>query len=309
MKYLIISFAFIFLSITNYAQETSLAELLGYPTGAKLLIVHADDAGVSHSTNQAVIDAFEKGYISSTAIMVPCPWFPEIAKYANEKPQFDYGIHLTFSSEWHTYKWEGVASSDKIKSLLTPEGYFYSTTEGAVKYSKPEEVEIEMRAQIDKAIAAGIKPSHFDSHMITIFGNAELFKIYLKLGKEYKIPVFLPRNYSYSDELTELSELNDHYFIDSVYEAGPDIKPADWEKHYTKILENLTPGVHELIFHLANYSDETKAMTQGHDYYNAEWRKRDVEFASGKNFQNTLKKNNIIIITWKQIQAALYPLK
>jgi predicted glycoside hydrolase/deacetylase ChbG (UPF0249 family) len=305
---LIITFQLIILSFSvAHAQKTGLAELLGYAPDAKLLIIHADDAGVSHSTNQAVFDAFEKGNINSTAIMVPCPWFPEIATYAGKHPEFDYGIHLTFSSEWFTYKWGGVASSDKIRSLLTRDGYFYATTEEAVKASKPAEVETELRAQIDKVIAAGIKPSHFDSHMLTTFGSPELFKIYLKLGEEYKVPVFLPKSYSLTPEFLEIPELKNHYFIDVVFEAPTEINPAHWDEYYTNLLHDLKPGVNELIFHLAYYTDETKAMTQGHDYYNADWRKRDTDFAASENFRKTLRENNIILITWKQIQMALYP--
>src|SRR3954470_10412848 len=86
------------LYFNSYSQEKNLAEKLGYSKDAKLLILHADDVGLSHSENSATVTAFEKGGISSASIMVPCPWFPEIAAYAKQHPEFDWGIHLTFTS-------------------------------------------------------------------------------------------------------------------------------------------------------------------------------------------------------------------
>src|SRR6266550_441652 len=107
LKLFISLFAYTFICINMYGQQT-LAEKLGYPKDAKLLIVHADDAGLSHSEDSATIAAFEKGAINSSSIMVPCPWFPEIATYAKQHPEFDWGIHTTFTSEWKNYKWDGV---------------------------------------------------------------------------------------------------------------------------------------------------------------------------------------------------------
>lgn len=95
------------ISPAGLAQNTlTLAEKLGYPKDSKLLIVHADDLGLSHSTDSAVIRAFEEKAITSGSIMVPCPWFPEIAEYVKKNPGLDVGIHLTLTAEWEFYKWE-----------------------------------------------------------------------------------------------------------------------------------------------------------------------------------------------------------
>src|SRR6478752_1105787 len=112
-KYFILLLA-LQLYFNSYSQEKKLAEKLGYSKDAKLLILHADDVGLSHSEDSATITAFNKGGITSASIMVPCPWFPEIAAYAKQHPELDWGIHLTFTSEWKNYKWDGVASSNEI---------------------------------------------------------------------------------------------------------------------------------------------------------------------------------------------------
>src|SRR6185295_9390157 len=142
--------------IYTYGQKT-LAEKLGYPKDSKLLIIHADDLGLSHSEDSATITALGKKGANSASIMVPCPWFTEIAGYAKQHPEVDWGIHLTLTSEWKNYKWGGVSSSNEIPSLLGKDGYMYASVEDFGKNAKPGEVEKEIKAQIEKAISSGIK--------------------------------------------------------------------------------------------------------------------------------------------------------
>jgi predicted glycoside hydrolase/deacetylase ChbG (UPF0249 family) len=305
MKRITLIILFIGSAMTLIAQNINLQEQLGYDANAKLLIIHADDAGVSQATNQAVADAFAKEGINSTAIMVPCPWFPQMAEYAWQHPEQDYGLHLTFTSEWANYKWGGVAPSSEISSLLTRFGYFYETNPDAVNFAIPEEVEIELRAQIEKALAAGIKPSHFDTHMNTVFGNADLLRIYMKLGKEYKVPVMLTGNTNYPDEL-QIPEIENYPKI-NVYSPGPDVKPEDWNSFYLQTVHSLQPGVSEIIVHLAYDNEETRAMTSNLDDWDAKWRQRDMDLVMSREFADALKENNIQLIRWKDIQKVMYP--
>src|SRR5918993_3226454 len=133
------------------AQDRTLAERLGYPKDAKLLIVHADDLGMTHSVNAATIKAFETGLVNSGSIMVPCPWLSEIATYARANPQADLGLHLTLTSEWTSYRWGPVTPKDRVKSLLDKDGYLYLTESEAASKIDPKEVELEIRAQIERA--------------------------------------------------------------------------------------------------------------------------------------------------------------
>lgn len=297
---------FIFLSLITwhiYAQNNpDLAEKLGYDNNAKLLIIHADDLGVAHSQNRASIDAYEKGGVNSASIMVPCPWFPEIAKYAREHPDFDLGLHLTLTSEWNYYKWGGVSSSDDIASLLNDEGYFYATTEEVAKNARPEEVELEIRAQIEKALAAGIKPTHLDSHMGSMFATPELFKIYLKVGAEYDIPVFIPINYANAnpDFAPLIKEVE--YPVDNLTMAPTETSPDKWNDFYLQAISNMKPGLNEIIVHLAHDDNEMLAVTAGHEYFDAKWRQRDYEFVTSDAFKKALDKNNIKLVTWKEIK-------
>jgi predicted glycoside hydrolase/deacetylase ChbG (UPF0249 family) len=148
MKYLtmLALLATILISFDAYSQPKNLAEKLGYPKDAKLLIIHADDAALSPTVDSAVISAFEKGEINSASIMVPCPDFPQLAAYAKQHPEYDWGIHLTFTSEWKNLKWPGVAPASEIKSLLDQNGNLYATNEEVRKSATLEDIEMEMRS-------------------------------------------------------------------------------------------------------------------------------------------------------------------
>src|ERR1043165_3064905 len=170
-------------------QEKTIAERLGYPRDAKLLIVHADDLGMAHSVNAATMKAFETGLVNSGSIMVPCPWLPEIAAYARANPQADLGLHLTLTSEWTQFRWGPVSAKDRVASLLDPNGYFRLTETDAAQYADPKEVELELRAQIERARSLGIVPTHLDSHMGTLYQNKALFDVFMRVARENKLPV------------------------------------------------------------------------------------------------------------------------
>src|SRR6267154_5385619 len=132
----------------------SLSEKLGFARDAKLLIIHADDVGMTHSVNVATIKALDTGLVNSASLMVPCPWFPEIADYAKSHPDTDFGLHLTLTSERVYYRWSPVAAADKAPSLVDANGYFHHDWEHNV-HVNPKDVEVELRAQIQRALAMG----------------------------------------------------------------------------------------------------------------------------------------------------------
>jgi predicted glycoside hydrolase/deacetylase ChbG (UPF0249 family) len=292
----------------SYSQEKNLAEKLGYPKDAKLLILHADDAGLSHSKDSATITAFEKGGITSASIMVPCPWFPEIAAYAKQHPEFDWGIHLTFTSEWKNYKWDGVVSSSEIPSLIDKNGYMYTSVEEFGKNAKPEDVEKEIKAQIEKATSFGIKLTHLDNHMGSILASPEMIAVYQKMGKEYRLPILVPMNMirMMAPQMAKFVDTNNVVIVDNFVSAYPAIAVDKWKEFYNQTLQNLKPGLNEIIFHLAYDNDEIKAISIDHPDYGAAWRQRDLDYVTSNEFKNLLKQNDIHLITWGDIQKVMY---
>ena len=306
-RFLLMFISFLLISQSYGQNKKNLAEKLGYPKDAKLLIIHADDAGVSHAEDMATITAFKNGDITSSSIMVPCPWFPEIAAYAKSHPKLDFGIHITLTSEWKNYRWQGISPYNSIPSLIDKKGYFYPSEKDVANYANPIEVEKEVRAQIKRAISFGVNITHLDSHMGSIFQTPELFKVYLKLGREFKLPVFIPRNMiNQYPELKKMIPL-ETILVDNLYMMSDGVNSKNWFKAYKKMIESMPPGLNELIVHLAFANDEMKAITSEHPNFGATWRQRDYNFITSSNFKKLLKDNSIILVNWSQIKRLSYP--
>jgi chitin disaccharide deacetylase len=301
-KYILV-FAMLFATkITLMAQE-NIATRLGYSSDAKLLIMHADDLGVTHSVNAASIEAFGDGGISSASIMVPCPWFSEIAAYASIHPELCWGLHLTLTSEWKHYKWDGVASSDQIPSILNEQGYMYDKVIDVVSHAQLAEVELEIRAQVDKALAAGIKVSHLDSHMGVLFATPELFEIYTRVGNDYEIPVMIPgaRVPPSWDMKSLLGPI--HYPLDKLIMMGQ--MSSDWQQMYDDMVDQIVPGLNEIIVHLGYDDAEMQAVMMEHPDFGASWRQKDLNYVMSDHYKNKLKEANIQMVSWKQVKEAL----
>lgn len=292
------------MQVVSYAQQTkTLAERLGYPKDAKLLIIHADDLGLSHSTNVAVMSAFEKKGITSGSMMVPCPWFPEIADYIKKNPGLDVGIHLTLTAEWSFYKWGGVASSKDTPGLLNKYGYFYASNEELGKTATPEEVEKELRAQIEKVLAMGIVPTHLDNHMGSLLVNPQLLKVYIKLAKEYQLPILVPSVYVGMMPPDIIKLLDDGIVkVDNLFMMTPNVATGKWSEPYNKAIAAMKPGLNEIIVHLSLDNDEMRAIEAGHTDFGSAWRQKDLDYVLSGEFKEVLKENNITLITWKEIK-------
>src|SRR5436305_5231128 len=195
LKALVVAVACVLLTRSGTAQSNgrTVQERLGYPAGTRLLVLHADALGMAHSVNRATFEALEKGWISSSSILVPCPWFPEVARWARAHPEADLGIHLALTSEWTTFRWRPLSGAAEVPSLLDPDGYFPIVETTVAAGASAPEVEKELRAQIDKAKAAGIRLSHLDSHMGSLFQTAPLFEVYRRLGAAYSLPLLIER--------------------------------------------------------------------------------------------------------------------
>ena len=283
------------------AQERTLTERLGYPADAKLLIVHADDLGMSHSVNAATMKAFETGLVNSASIMVPCPWLSEIAAYARANPQADLGLHLTLTSEWTPFRWGPVTSKDRVSSLLDKDGYFRLTESEAAKFADPKEVEMEIRAQIEKAKALGIVPTHLDSHMGTLYQSKALFEVFLRVAREYKLPVRVAKAWFPRADFLPTTLTATDVYIDHTLDINAGVEPQNWAGFYSDALRNLKPGVTEVIIHLAYDDGEMRGATFDHPAWGAAWRQRDFEFFTSDAFRKLLEENKIKLITWREI--------
>src|SRR6266478_1667308 len=300
-KYAAVCLLFLFAASGTRAQNKTVAERLGYSSDSKLLIVHADDLAVAHSVDAASFDALNKNAVTSASIMVPCAWLTEVASYAKDHPDADLGLHLTLTSEWKTYRWGPLESRDKVPSLYDLSGYLWPETAPAATNEKSQEAEREIRAQIERAIALGIHPTHLDSHMGVLFSTPELFAVYIKVAHEYKLPFLAVRIPNAPAQFFSLLSDKD-VLTDSVVIANPTVHANEWRDFYVNAVKNLKPGLTEMIVHLGHDDAELQAVTLDHPDYGSAWRQRDYEVMTGPEFKKVLQENNVILVKWKDLK-------
>ena len=286
-------------------QLHNLSELLGYKKNDKLLIIHADDLGLSSSVNQASFDALNNKYVNSASVMIPAPNTIEVADYFNENPDIDLGLHLTFTSEWKDYKWHGISQKDSISSLINSNGNFYEKKKDVIKNANPEHIRKELQAQIEYAISIGIKPTHLDSHEGVLFFSPEFFKIYLEVSEKNRLPVFVPKLLAphFNNDFPQPKNL----VVVKMYMADKNISFDNWPEYYESLINNLEPGLNEMIFHLGLDNNEMKKITSNRVAFGSKWRNLDYNVVSSPEFKASLIKNDIKLVTWREIKEILYP--
>ncbi|HZE09579.1 MAG TPA: polysaccharide deacetylase family protein [Gemmatimonadaceae bacterium] len=287
------------IAATLSAQTKTIAERLGYPADSKLLILHADDLGVAHSEDVASFDALDRGAVSSASVMMPTPWVTEVANYFKAHPDADIGLHLTLTAEWQTYRWGSVAPRDKVPSLLDSAGIFPNDEKIVAANAKPAEVEIELRAQIERALALGIHPTHVDSHMGSLFTTPALIATYVKVAHEYHLPFLALKGSPLAGPGAGLSPRD--IVLDAVIIAGDDVPRDKWKEFYLNAIAGIKPGLTEMIVHLGHDDAELQAITVNHEPYGAAWRQRDYDMVRSAEFRKALADNHVILVKWKDL--------
>lgn len=284
------------------SSDKTLAERLGYSRGDRLLIVNADDAGMCHSANLAVMDSVQRGLVSSATLMVPCGWFPELAAYARETPGAPFGVHLCHTAEWKKYRWGSVAPADKVPGLLDKDGYLWAGVQQVYANASPEEALLEGRAQVRRALAAGVDVTHLDSHMGTLQLHPDFIPVYLQLAKEFDLPVRMASQETLArrgyPQVRETFTTNGIVFPDYfIYEELAN-ESKDVKGFWLDIVKNLKPGVTELYIHPAIASDELKSIT-------GTWHIRNQEyevFTTDADMKALVKENGVRLISYRPLR-------
>ncbi len=324
MKFL---FVFILMSLVYMenltAQEKTYAERLGFESGKKVVILHVDDLGMSYSSNAGAIKAITEGLANSGSMMMPCPWVPGMVRYMKSHPGMDIGLHLTLTSEWDDYRWGPVAGVNGVPTLVDDQGKLWDNVGLVVKNATPEDVEKEIRAQIDLALRMGIQPTHVDSHMGTVFATPEFIQIYVRLGMEYGIPVLLPAGHNtiisrdFKDQPGMMDQIR--AIGKKLWDAGLPVvddvvsDSYDWKlpegvektdanlqayktKKYIERFEEMKPGITVVIMHCTEPSDVFKHITPS-----GETRKGDLLAMLDPQLREYIEKEGIILTTWREL--------
>ena len=304
--------------------DSTYAERLGYPKGAKLLILHVDDAGMSYDSNEGAIAALTKGVANSCSVMMPCPWVPGFVRFLKEHPSIDAGLHLTLTAEWKDYRWAPLAGKSSVPGLTDTTGALWSSVEAVVKNASADEVEKELRAQIERAEQMGFKPTHFDSHMGTLFATPAFLERYIKLGIEKNTPVMFPGGHDVlirqqaglpDAQVQQLQALGKMLWaaklpvLDDLHNMSYDWKiPADIAgddkklqsfktAKYIDALRLLKPGVTMMIMHCTATTEVFPHISDSGPV-----RKGDLLAMLDPAFRAALKKEGIVLTTWRELK-------
>jgi predicted glycoside hydrolase/deacetylase ChbG (UPF0249 family) len=288
---------------------------LGYSVDDRVVIVHADDIGMCQASISAFQELWEFGIISSGAVMVPCSWFPSVAKTFKKNPEVDLGVHVTLTSEWETYRWGPISTRDPSSGLMDDDGYFFKTTEEIQHKGDPESVRKEIKAQIEKALSSGISLTHIDTHMGSV-GSLNFIPAYLSLASYYGIPAMLMRldkggwiELGFNNETAMLAE----QMVQQLEEQGIPLVDAidgleldaaetteERIKHAKQVLGSLNKGITHFIIHPSKDTPELRAIT-------SDWRCRvsDYNAFKSRELRNFIENNGIHVIGYKALKDLL----
>ncbi len=285
---------------------------LGFSSNDRVVIFHADDVGMCHSSIPAFQELFEQGSLTSGATMVPCAWFPAVAAYCRQHPKTDMGVHLTFTSEWESYRWGPLSTTEVASGLIDEEGYFYRTTAEVQKYANSAYIQNEVMAQIERALQAGIDVTHIDMHMGAM-QHPKFLPPYIEAGRKYQIPMLAPR-------LTEerLKQWDNPKVVAKIKQVLHQIEAEGFPiiDHFrqmplsksiddrlmaaTHTLETLEPGLTHFIVHPTKDTAEIRAITP-------DWPARVADYHTfiHDELGDYITKSPLQVIGYRQLREAM----
>jgi hypothetical protein len=260
------------------------------------LIIHADDLGMARSINRATFDALECGAVTSASVMVPCPHFAEVADWASSHPDADLGIHLTLTSDaWAQPGWGPLTLPELVPSLVAPSGRFWPDADTFRRNARLEEVEIEAAAQVEAAVAAGVAPTHLDSHMFAMARSADLAGVLARVARRFGIPCL--------DILRRPSEAPDplrptfaRVIVANVHDPGESAMV-----HWERLLDQCRPGLNELIVHCGEDGDELRSMMGETRAFGAAARQGDTVALLDPAFAAAIAQRGIDLMSWRDL--------
>jgi chitin disaccharide deacetylase len=289
--------------------QKSFAERLGWKPTDVAVILHVDDVGMSHSSNLGAIESVEKGVATSWSVMMPCPWVPEIAKYLKQHPEVDSGLHLTLTSEWSLYRWPPLAGKPQVPGLVDEEGCLWQGVAQVAAHATPDEIEAEIRAQVERAERLGLPITHLDSHMGTLFARPDYFERFAKVGIEKGIPILAiggHGTYALKENPEAAEKLRP--WIPKIWNAGLPViddlhtdsygwKPEEKTEKLLALLRVLKPGVTEILFHASIPTEDFPLITSS-----SQSRLADTRALTDPAVKKLIQERGIILTTWRELK-------
>jgi len=270
--------------------------LLGYPEDARLLIINADDFGMCHAVNAAITDALTRGAVSSTSLMVPCPWAPHAMRFLRDHPELPFAVHLTLTCDFTTYRWGPVVPWDRVPTLVDANGHFRLLDErdALLAGARLDEVELEFRSQIETVLRAGMQPSHLDWHCLADGGREDIFALTVALATSYGLALRVHEREHAGTIQRKGLPVVDHPVLAS-YRLAPEEKRA----RYIQLLRELPAGLSEWAVHPGLGDAEAQALEP--DSWQV--RRADYDFFLSPSVQGVIEEEGIIVLDYRTLQA------
>jgi chitin disaccharide deacetylase len=287
--------------LNSMAPDSQTNQLLGYPADARLLIVNADDFGMCHAVNEAIVGTLKAGIVRSTSLMVPCPWMLQATHFLADHPEIPFGIHLTAISDSANNRWRPLTTREEAPSLLD-EGllgqarcfYDFEHMSEFLAQVRLDELEMEFRAQIEVVLAAGLHPTHLDWHSLRISSRGDIFDVMFRLAREYGLALRVFTR-SFIDKLQSQGfPTNDHDVLDSYL-----LDPATKAARYAELLHELPVGLSEWAVHPGLDSAELLAIEPGGNHI----RQTDYDFLTSQEAKDIVREEGIILLDYRALQA------
>ena len=289
-------------AVPNYAEK------LGYPKGARVLMIHADDAGMSHASNEGVIATMNAGTVTSFSTMMPCSWVPGMEPHLQKNPDVCAGLHLTFTAEWDFYRWAPVAGRDAVPGLADAKGFMHDNVGQVVQNATAAEVETELRAQIALAEKMGMPITHMDSHMGTLFATQEFSEVYVRVGIEKQIPILIVGGHGTQMDkempgrVKEMRPVAERIWasglpvLDDLNTASYSWKSIDKKQNFIDLVKNLKPGITWANVHPTKPTEEGRVITG-----NRELLFGDYYGLLDPAVMQAIKDEGVILTSWKEM--------
>ena len=269
--------------------------LLGYPADARLLIINADDFGMCHAVNEAIIGTLKEGIVQSTSLMIPCPWVLQAINFLKDYPEIPFGVHLTAISDSVNNHWQPLTAAEKVPSLLDEAGYFYDFEHMPEFMARVrlDQLAIEFKAQIEAVLAAGLEPAHLDWHSLRIRDRADIFEVMFRLAREYGLALRVTSRFSIKKLQSLGLPTHDHDVLDSYL-----LDPANKDERYADMLRKLPAGLNEWAVHPGLDSAELLAIEPGGTHI----RQADYDFLTSRRAKEIILEEGIILLNYRALQ-------
>jgi predicted glycoside hydrolase/deacetylase ChbG (UPF0249 family) len=285
---------------------------LGFADDDRVVIIHTDDIGMCQATVSAFADLVDFGLVSSGAVMVPCPWFLQVAAYCRQHPLVDLGVHLTLTSEWDGYRWGPISTRDPASGLMDEGGYFHHRSEQVQKHGDAAAVQLELQMQVDRAVAAGIDVTHVDTHMGAV-AQVEFIPAYVQLAIQHRLPMMILRldevgwremgldqeTAAFATQLVRQLEAQGLPLLDHLVGLPLD-RPEDRGARAMEGCDELPPGLTHFIIHPARDTPELRAIAP-------DWQSRvaDYEAFTSRELRGAVRNSGVQVIGYRALRELM----